>query len=423
MEQDLLESMLDLSRQMVQTRSLGPLLDYAMREAIKLVNAERGFLVLLEEDGAIDFRVLLDADGHQLENGSDQISTSILEKVLYAQEPIVIRDALSDIQFSASTSVIELRLRSVMCVPLIAREVILGAIYVENRSIAGMFDEEDLKPLIFFANQAAVAIENAMLNDHLEARVASRTFELEQAIAQLEQSWMEAVEANRMRTALLGDLAHDIRAPLSVVFTALHMMQDGEFGPLNGEQDEWIGRSLSAVQHALALIQDMFDLAKIEMNQLELNKEPVDLNGFLKQVYQIGLALPWPDEVAFLLDLEPDQPVISMDSTRIQQVLLNLLGNALKFTQTGSVTLHAHSLDNRSEILIGVRDTGIGVEKAHQQQLFERFRQIDVDPARRRSGTGLGLAISRELVEMHGGQIWVESEPQQGADFQFTLPV
>lgn len=420
MERAALERMLEISRRMAETRHLSPLLDYAMREAMSLVNAEYGYLVLLRDDGTLDFRVKLDKLGNQLEDAEHQISTSILKEVVQTNRPRVIWDALADPAFADSSSVADLKLHSVMCVPLISRGVTIGAIYVENRSQVGVFREESLPPLIFFANQAAVSIENAILNDDLEERVAARTAELEQAMLQLEHSWMEAVEANRMRTEFLGNVVHDMRNPISASMTAMRTLRSGVLGELNEKQTNWVDKAVDATDHALALIRDMFDLAKIDMGQLGITLQDIDLPQFLSEIHEVGKALPWAEGVSFRLDLQPDLPSIAADPTRIRQVLLNMLTNALKFTEEGSVTLYAHCLED--QVLIGVRDTGIGVPAGKIDLLFERFQQFDDDVARSKSGAGLGLAICRELVEMHGGHIWAESERGEGADFKFTLP-
>ncbi len=421
MNEALLERVLDLSRRMAETRALNPLLEYAMNEAMSLVGAERGYIVLVNKEGTLDFRVTRGQEAD--ENAQDQISRSILSKVIHSAEPLIVRDASDDPTWNQSKSVAVLRLRSVMCVPLISRGETIGAIYVENRSVKGRFDEQDLAPLIFFANQAAVSIENAALNDDLEARVAARTRELEQAKAQLEHSWTESVEANRLRTVLLGNVAHDLRSPLTIVIESLSLMQSGAFGDMTPEQAEWIGKSLDAAMYVLNLTNDIFDLTKIEMGGLVLYPQATPLNEFLKKIFNIAQGLPWPDSVEVRLDIEPDLPAVMLDPIRISQVLVNLFSNALKFTSQGSVTLHAQALPGQGQVLIGVADTGDGIPADQINRLFQRFQQVDGNRERRRVGTGLGLAICRDLVEMHQGRIWVESQPGVGSDFKFVLPV
>lgn len=171
---------------MTEIRLLAPLLEFATVEAIKLTNAERGYVVLPGADGRLDFRVKRDRQGREIQNAEDQISKTALTKVLKTGEPLILRDAMGDQQFSLSLSVMNLHLRSLMCVPLITQGRVIGAFYVENRSVRGRFTEEDLPPLVLFANQAAAAIENAALNEALEAKVLERTHALHTALVRLQ---------------------------------------------------------------------------------------------------------------------------------------------------------------------------------------------------------------------------------------------
>jgi PAS domain S-box-containing protein len=204
MDQDLLEHILNVSRRMAETRDLTPLLNDVMDEAIKLVGAERGYVVLVRPNGSLDFRVKRGQVGQALENSEDQVSRSILNQVIDTSQPLILRDAEHDPRFEEAESVVILKLRSVMCVPLISGGDTIGAIYVENRSIRDRFSEDDLPPLILFANQAAVAVENARLfqelqksHDELEVRVEERTAELQVAIKQLEQEITERVRTEK----------------------------------------------------------------------------------------------------------------------------------------------------------------------------------------------------------------------------------
>lgn len=419
---DLLQRILDTSRQMAETRTLFPLLDYAMDAVISFTKAERGHLVLTKPDGTFDVRVTRGQHRGEHLHTTDQISTSILYDVISQGQPIVLRDASGNSQYMQSQSVRNLNLRSVMCVPLISRGNTIGAIYVENRSVQGRFSEADLPPLVFLANQAAVSIENAALNDELEERIAIRTRELEEAKGNAEQSWVEAVEANRLRTVLLSNITHDLRVPLTVVVGTLSMLEDGDMGLLNDEQLEWINNSLKATKHILTLIDDMFDLTKLELGNLALYKEMINLNDFMKSIYDVGRGLPWPRTVTLKLELPPNLPYVYIDPNRIRQVLLNLLSNALKFTTDGSVTLYAQNLPENQQVLIGVVDTGEGIAAENLEKLFKRFQQFDGNIDRRQTGTGLGLAISRELVERHNGRIWAESTLGVGTNFKFVVP-
>jgi signal transduction histidine kinase len=430
-DQNLLEHMLVISRHMAEMRNLEPLLNYVIDEAIKLVGAEKGYIVLTRDDGTFKFMAKRGQDGVDLKNGEDQISTSVLNKVIQTSAPLILRDAINDPAFSEARSVVALGLRSIMCVPLIASGKTIGGIYVENRTVRNRFKENDLPPLTLFANQAAaVAIQNAVINDKLEAVVAERTKELQQrsreleeAHDQLEKSWTEAVEANRLRTVWLSNLAHDLRAPLNIVTMTLSALEKGSLGELNAEQREWVTKSLTAVQHTKSLIDNLFDIFKIEAGAITLHRTPINLESFLRDIYDVAQGLPWPENVTLQLDLATPLPTLTIDPVRMRQVLINLLTNAQKFTVQGTVKIHARHEAAKQEVVIGIADTGEGIPAHKVGRLFQRFQQVDDDSDRRRLGTGLGLAICREFVEMHGGRIWVESQFGHGANFVFALPV
>ncbi len=204
MRRNLLEHILCVSRHMAETRALIPLLNYVMDEAIELVGADRGYVVLVRPDSTLDVRVKRGMGGVELEAAEDQVSTSILRRVVETSQPLVLRDAMKDPRFGESESVVILGLRSIMCVPLVSRGETIGAIYVENRSIRNRFSEDDLPLLILFANQAAVDIENARLfealqktRDELEIRVKERTAELTKAKAATETAYAELQSRNQ----------------------------------------------------------------------------------------------------------------------------------------------------------------------------------------------------------------------------------
>ncbi len=423
METSLLLQILDVSRRMAEMRAFTPLLNYVVQQAIQLVGAERGYLVLPLPDNSLDFRVTLDLQGRAVPHAEDQISRSILKKVLDSGEPLVVRDAVADPSFSSAQSVMALNLRSVMCVPLISYGRAIGALYVENRSLRNRFKEDDLPPLVLFGHQAAAAIENAALNDDLADRVAARTRELQAANQQLEQSWREATEANRLRTVLLSKVAHDIRAPLSMADNVLEALESGLLGLLTDAQREWLGKARAALDRSLRLTRDVSQLANLELGGLQLALENVALSEFMQNAYDLARGLRWPEGVEFRLDLGPDLPTIQIDPARIEQVIFNLLSNAIKFTVRGSVTLQACYDAVNAEAVISVIDTGEGIPADQLGNLFERFQQVDPNLVRRRQGSGLGLSICKELVEMHHGRVWAESTLGVGSSFKFALPL
>lgn len=424
----LLQRILEISRRMAETRELNPLLEYVMEQALAFTDGEHGYLVLVSEDKQLDFRVTY-GEPYEGEDNLTPVSHSIIEKVIDDGEPLLVRDAFGDSPYQNMVSVMRLRLRSVLCVPLSAQGEMLGVLYIENRKRADAFDEGDIPRVMIFASQAATAIKNAQLNEmqkeltsQLEAKVKERTAELQQSQEQAEAGWAAALEENRLRTALLANVAHDLRSPLNVVINALEYMRIGGFGDVTEEQDEWIGRSLAATQQVLRLVNDIFDLSKIEQGNLELYQEALEVQPLLEQTLAIAEGLKRNDNVRLEMDIAADIPYIWADRDRLQQILVNLFSNAFKFTEQGAVTVES-KLDPLGQVLFKVTDTGSGIPEEDLPKVFDRFHQSKANPTLRKRGTGLGLAICKELVERHGGEIWVESEVGIGTTFYFTLPV
>ena len=423
MEAETLEKLLEIGKNLSRTRALEPLLRYAMEVAIDLMDAEFGYLVWLNEDGSLTFRVCLDQDGNDIPTPNGQVSHTILRDVIQQKSPLVVYDALSDPEFRDSDSVMDLQLRSVICVPLLSKGDVLGVLYVENRSKGSVFTEDDIQPLEFLASQVTVAIENALLNEELELRIAERTAELEQALQQVEQSLEEAVELDRMRTAFFAMVAHDVRAPLTTISFALDLLREDIWDNCQEDQREWLNIAVAMSRHVEKLTEDFLALLSAEIGELVVSPERIDLEEFLLQQYQINRSISWPQGVDFRLDMDPDLPDVLCDPVRIQQVVTNLLSNALKHTRQGSVTLYARKdSPDPGTVLVGVRDTGVGIAEDDQQRVFRRFEQIG-ETGKRKNGLGLGLAICQELVRRHNGRIWVESDLGEGADFKFTLPM
>jgi signal transduction histidine kinase/ActR/RegA family two-component response regulator len=287
-------------------------------------------------------------------------------------------------------------------VPLMSRDRVIGVLSVQS-STPNAYSEEDLRLLETVATQASAAIENA------------------RAYERLAETAEELREIDRFKTQFLANMSHELRTPLNSIIGFSRVMLKGIDGPLTELQAADLQSIHNSGQHLLSLINSILDMSKIEAGKMEIAIEELALPPVLEAVLDTTKALIKDQPVELRTNLPDDLPTVWADAQRVRQVLLNLMSNAAKFTDEGQITLSAEV--GSEFVTISVADTGTGIDPEAQDRLFIPFQQVDGSTTRRAGGTGLGLAISRSFVEMHGGEIWVESEPGQGATFLFTLPI
>ena len=319
--------------------------------------------------------------------------------------PIQVPDIMDTDAYSSSLRDVLVRsgYRSLLAVPLVSEEQVVGALVI-NRRIPGAFAPSTVELLRTFASQSALAIQNARL------------------FREIEDKGRELEVANQHKDEFLASMSHELRTPLNAIIGFSEVLLERMFGEVNTKQEEYLHDILSSGRHLLSLINDILDLAKIEAGRMEL--EPGDFH--LPQAIDNALILVRERAMRRGITLErwidPRLGEIKGDERKIKQVLLNLLSNAVKFTpEGGRIDVRAALVDGFAEI--SVIDTGIGIAPEDHAAVFEEFRQVGTDYARKHEGTGLGLALARKFVDLHAGKIRVESQVGQGSTFTFTIPV
>jgi signal transduction histidine kinase len=320
------------------------------------------------------------------------------------REPVQIPDILVEGAYQSRLREIMVQsgFRALLAVPLLREDGIVGGLVVLRRS-PGEFPPELVDLLRTFANQSALAIQNAKLF----REIADKSAQLE--------------VADRHKSEFLANMSHELRTPLNAVIGFSEVLLERMFGELNDKQADYLQDILSSGRHLLSLINDILDLSKIEAGRMELDLGTFDVPVALGNA--VTLVRERASSHGITLDVRVDGELGSMvgDERKIKQVLLNLLSNAVKFTpEGGTVGLSVLKVDGAVEI--AVSDTGIGIAPEDQGAIFEEFRQVGTDYARKREGTGLGLALARRFVELHGGRIWVKSDVGKGSTFTFSIP-
>jgi len=292
--------------------------------------------------------------------------------------------------------------RSFVAVPLLKDNELVGAIAIYRQELRP-FTDKQIKLLTGFADQAVIAIENVRLFDEIQEK--SR----------------QLAEASQHKSQFVANMSHELRTPLNAILGYTELIIDNIYGETPSKMREVLRRIESNGKHLLGLINDVLDLSKIEAGQLVLTLADYSLTDVVRTAFSAVEPLAAEKKLAFNVELPPDLPRGRGDERRLTQVLLNLVGNALKFTDAGEVAITASS--GNGCFNVAVRDTGPGISAADQEKLFREFQQADNSITKKKGGTGLGLAISKHIIEMHGGRIGVVSAVGQGSTFSFTLPI
>ena len=291
--------------------------------------------------------------------------------------------------------------RTVLATPLLRQDIPIGVILIRRMEVRP-FSDRQIALLETFADQAVIAIENVRLFQ-----------EIQEKNEQLET-------ASRYKSQFLANMSHELRTPLNGILGLTEMILD----KIYGEVPEKIRSALQDVQasghHLLNLINDVLDLSKIEAGRVTLSIQEYSMREVVQAVFTAMQPLAVAKNLTLKIAVSADLPPGKGDQRRITQVLMNLVGNAVKFADSGEVRVKAGAADG--SFLVVVSDDGPGIAPADQQRIFEEFQQVDGSSSRAKGGTGLGLAIAKRIIEMHGGRIWVESKVGTGSTFTFTLP-
>lgn len=357
---------------------------------------QQGLLTVAE--GLGEAGEILKQMGHSIPMNAER---SLVARAARTLDPVVVNDVSSDPEHLPNPLLPDTK--SEAAIPLYSGQRLLGVLDVQH-NVLNAFSEPEVRTLRVVANQLATALSNAELYQE-QIQNAERLRELD-----------------RLKSEFLANMSHELRTPLNSIIGYSELLIDEVSPTLDEMSAEDLKAIHSSGQHLLAIINDILDLAKIEAGRLELNRTDMMLQS---------VALPLADSARVLLKDKPDVdlqidlpdtlPEVSADTVRLRQILWNLLSNAIKFTDHGSISLSAKS--ENSEMVITVRDSGAGIDPHYHSIVFDQFRQADGSATRKAGGTGLGLAITRQLVELHGGRIWLESAAGQGSTFTFTLPL
>ena len=404
--------------------NLQEILDFALEEALGLVELEGGTICLVTADETLQLAAQRSASEATIRDlTTNQVKTGecLCGECARTHCPLILRNPTEVRRFSTRESARGDSIQFHAAFPLVTAGKCVGVLCVFTRTDKKPL-ERRLKLLETVTAQVALAIENARLyeevqrhSNELEDRVAERTAEL--AVAK-----DRAESADRLKSTFLATMSHELRTPLNSIIGFTGIMLQGLAGPLNDEQAKQLGMVRSSSRHLLALINDVLDLSKIEAGELKVALAPFDLRAVIER--SVAAIRPFAESKSLALRLEISSVIgeLVSDARRVEQILLNLLNNAVKFTERGEVVLTADADAVAATVRVRIIDTGIGIKSEDLANLFRPFQQVASGLSRKHEGTGLGLVICRRLADLLGGEIRVESEPAKGSTFTLILP-
>jgi len=401
------ETLLDLSKRMGSILDFGRLMETLVHGLVRgvplthcvlmIYDAQRSAFVVYREDATV---------GEGVGAVAIRVDSRIVQWLNQTGRVLVKEEVKLNPEIAAYFETAEGELdaiKATLVVPLKIEGKLTGILLVGEKLSGDIFDDQELEVLAVLANQVAISLENARLYE-----------ELSESNAQL-------MQASRLKSQFLASMSHELRTPLNSIIGFSKVLLNRFDGELTERQETYIRSVHNSGAHLLQLINGILDFSRIEAGKLEMISEELDLHELIDECIESSMPLARGKQMKLEKNVPLELPPLSGDRTKVKQILLNLMSNAIKFTAQGRVLVSV--VAEPDAIRVSVADTGIGIREDDLAHLFEPFQQLDNPVARSAGGTGLGLAISKKFVELHGGRIWAESRENQGSTFHFTLPL
>jgi signal transduction histidine kinase len=401
-----LKALSEVSQSVSSTLDLEKVLNNIVQQAVKLSKTDAGTIYEYNEDEQIFIPMINfgvdDAFVATMKQAKFGIGDGTLLGMAGETRSAVQVPDLSEITDERVAHVRKAGFRSVLAVPLLRKDKLVGSLVVRRKG-RGAFPGETVDLIQTFAAQSAIALHNARLFQEIDVKS------------------QELRKADKHKSEFLANMSHELRTPLNAILGYTELILDDIYGEVPTRIREVIERLEKNGSHLLRLINDVLDISKIEAGQLELTLEEYAFQETVQTVLTSLEPLAAEKKLRLQTRIAPHLPYGKGDQQRIAQVLVNLIGNAIKFTEQGEIAVDIATADTR--FLVKVSDTGPGLSDLEKDYIFSEFYQVDRRNSRSKGGSGLGLSIAKRIVELHGGAIWVESVPGKGSTFIFTLPI
>jgi len=387
-------------------------------------------LQIIDEQFDYKFSAILLVDGNRLyvkanrgfdprvaKNFHPMIGIGTPGTVVKTGKPLIIRDVRKDRRYID----VNKTTKSALAVPILLQGKAIGAFNIESNKI-GNFNKNDMYLLSSLADQAAQAIKNAQLYDRISNFNLELKKKIEQATNELTEKNKQLERLSQIKSEFVSTVSHELRTPLTSIQGYASLVADGDAGPINAEQREFLEVVKLESQRLTRLINDLLDVSKIESGKMKVAFNDFCLPDFIKHYEKEICNMASAKKIKVDIKVPNGLPKIKADADKIKQIFDNLISNAIKFSGKNT-TLKIEIKENPDDIEVDIHDQGVGIAEKDIKNIFEKFQRVDNTMTRKTGGTGLGLAITKHLVEIHGGRIGVRSELGKGSTFSFFLPI
>ena len=401
-----LKALGEISKAVSSTLDLEKVLTSIVRHAVQLSNTDTGTIYEFDEENQTFVPMINYGMSTEIIKLLKDLNLRVGDQTVIGQAalnrvPEQVPDLMKVPNYPLP-SILNEDFRALLAFPLLRKDRLIGGLIVRRKE-PGKFPTSVVKMLQTFAAQSVVAIHNAQL------------------FREIEEKGQEIEIANKHKSEFLANMSHELRTPLNAILGFTELIIDNIYGDVPEKIQEVLERVEKNGRHLLSLINDVLDLSKIEAGRLKLSINDYSMQGVIEAAVTSVEALAMEKQLDLKINIREDLAKGKGDEQRISQVILNLLGNAIKFTDQGEVKVEAKI--SNGDYIVSISDTGTGLTAEDQQMIFEEFRQADGSSTKKKGGTGLGLSISKKIVEMHKGSIGVESTLGEGSTFWFTLPI
>ena len=441
-----LAALLRATRSVMSGLDLKGILDRIVAEAAQMAGTTHVSVLFVDQEAQV-LRLAAMAGTPMPPGFQVPLGTDLSGLVAQTGEPVFSADSPNDPRNLLATRDRQLGFVTYLGLPITIRDEVLGVLTFDNIG-PRHYSPEELAYLASFADQAAIAIENARLYEAIRQHAVTLEQRIQERTGELEVARFRAEEASRHKSEFLANMSHELRTPLNSIIGFSELLREPYVGSLTDKQARYLGHIHQAGTHLLQLINDVLDLAKVEAGKIVLQPESLPVAESLEEVLVMIRGLATKKDQTVEARIEPGLPLLRADAVRFKQICFNLLSNAVKFTpEQGRITLTARRVNwSRSQMIdssepidhsttrlvdstgewleLRLTDTGIGIKAEDLSRLFTEFTQLEAAATKRHEGTGLGLALTKRLVEMHGGRVWAESPGEgQGSTFTVILPL